>query len=303
MLRGKLIPSIFFISLALFIITLVNDILLANTAGSVSGNYLSQLSFQVFIFAMAVVLIMEWVTNYNKRTQLEASLRFRTKVLSVIAHDLKNPIASIAQFADLLANKPDLSGKKRILDSLNDSSQAALSLLDNLLYWSRSQRDELKLSPVNLEIDKVVAEVESLYAHMAVQKGVSLHAEVFPDTKAFADQVTLTIIIRNLVSNAIKFTPASGAVTIRVQPETDRVRVSVSDTGVGIKPDILETFQAGGQPGSTQGTDREIGTGLGLQLVGDLVKRNGGTLSIESTEGRGSTFSFTLPGKKQNDKE
>lgn len=302
-IRGKLIDAIFFISLALFIYTLINDIMLANSAGSVSNNYLSQISFQVFIFAMAVMIIMQWVANYNTRLQLESSLRFKNKVLSVIAHDLKNPVASIAQFSDLLVTKPELAGKQQIINSLQESSQAAVSLLDNLLYWGRSQADELTVSPVNFNINRLIAEVESLFMHMAVQKGVTLHSNIFPDTMVYADKALINIVIRNLVSNAIKYTPGKGSVTIQARPEAGHVRISVTDTGIGIGPEILDQFRKGGQLKSSEGTDREIGTGLGLQLVSDLVSRNGGHLKIDSTPRKGSTFTFTLPEGKTIEEE
>jgi signal transduction histidine kinase len=245
---------------------------------------------------MSLLIIMQWVNNYNERLNLEASLRFKNRVLSVIAHDLKNPVASIAQFSDLLVTKPELAGKQQILKSLQESSQAAVGLLDNLLYWGRSQADELTVNPVDFNIDTLVQEVKSLFSHMAVQKGVTLNSDVFPGTMARADRNLVNIVIRNLVSNAIKFTPSDGTVTILLQPEAERVRVTVTDTGIGIKPSILEEFHMSGQMKSSLGTDLEIGTGLGLQLVNDLVTKNNGVLKVESTPQKGSTFTFTLPG-------
>jgi signal transduction histidine kinase len=118
-----------------------------------------------------------------------------------------------------------------------------------------------------------------------------------------ADKALVNIIIRNLISNAIKFTPGNGTVTVQAQPEGNHVRISVADTGVGIKPEILEQFQKVGQLKSSLGTDKEIGTGLGLQLVSDLVSRNGGTFKVESTPRKGSTFTFTLPGGKTTDEK
>ena len=139
-IKRRIMDVVFFASLSFFIFTLINDILLANSAGSPSGNYLTQISFQLFIFAMAVMVIMQWIHNDKERLQLETSLRFKNRVLSVIAHDLKNPIASVAQFSDLLHSKPELASKKHIVNSLRESSQAAVTLLDNLLYWGRRLR-------------------------------------------------------------------------------------------------------------------------------------------------------------------
>ena len=293
--RKKIMDAIFFISLAFFIYTLVNDIMLANSAGAIHSNYLSQISFQLFIFAMAVLIIMQWVRNYNERLHLESSLRFKNKVLSIIAHDLKNPVASVAQFSDLLATKPELAGKKHILTSLQESSQAAVTLLDNLLYWGRSQADELRVSLTNFDVKKLVREVESLFLHMATQKEIKFTVDVTSGISAYADRALVNIVVRNLVSNAIKFTPRDGSIHIKVEPEGKDIWFSVIDTGVGIKPEILEQFTSQGHLDSSTGTELEIGTGLGLQLVNDLIERNGGILKIESQPDKGSTFTFTIP--------
>lgn len=293
--RKRIIDIIFFVSLAFFFYTLVNDILLANSAGAIHNNYLTHLSFELFIFAMAVMIIIQWVGNYKKRIQLESSLRFKNKVLSVIAHDLKNPVASVAQFADLLATKPALAEKKEFLDSLQESSQAAVNLLDNLLYWGRSQTDELKVSPVNFEVDQLFKEVESLFLHMALQKELDLQTECAPGITVFADKALVNMVVRNLVSNAVKFTPRKGTIRISAQREGTGVRFSVSDSGVGIKEEILEILETEGHLDSSEGTEREMGTGLGLQLVKDLLDKNGGKLIIESQPDQGSTFTFILP--------
>jgi signal transduction histidine kinase len=295
--RGRAVDAIFFVSLAFFLYTLINDILLANSAGAIYNNYFSQISFQLFIFAMAVLVILQWVNNYNERFKLESSLRFKNKVLSVIAHDLKNPVASIAQFSDLLANKPEIAGTVRFTRSLQESSQAAVTLLDNLLYWGRSQADELKISAAPFKVDQLLREVTSLYRHMATQKEIDLKSETPPDLEVIADRALINIVVRNLVSNAIKFTPRKGTVHLVAERLGSRVLFRVSDTGVGMSPEVLASLKQFGQLDSTAGTDQEIGTGLGLQLVRDLVEKNGGTLSVESTPGKGSVFTFTLPTK------
>ncbi len=208
-------------------------------------------------------------------------------------------MASVAQFSDLLATKPELANKKHILTSLQESSQAAVTLLDNLLYWGRSQADELRVSPEFFDVEKLVREVESLYLHMAIQKDLKFNVVVTPDITAYADPALINIVIRNLVSNAIKFTPREGIVAIRVKQEGDDVQFTVTDSGVGIKPEILDLFLSEGQLDSSTGTELEIGTGLGLQLVKDLVERNGGVLKIESELNKGSAFAFTLPTSKK----
>lgn len=294
-LKKRVLDGVFFVSLAFFIFTLVNDILLANSAGSVSSSYLSHLSFQLFILAMAVLVILQWIRNNQERLQLESSLIFKNRVLSVIAHDLKSPIASVAQFSDLLVNKPELAAKGHVIHSLRESSQAALTLLDNLLYWGRSQADALKISPSHIEIEPLLKEVASLFKHMATQKELKFTVASDKGIVAFADKVLVNIAVRNLVSNALKFTPQKGTVEIRAWQEGDSIKCSVADTGIGIKEEYLELFEKEGQLSSTTGTDQEIGTGLGLQLVRELLYKNKGTLHIESKAEVGSTFTFTLP--------
>ncbi len=298
--KGRVMDAVFFVSLSFFIYTLVNDILLANSAGSAYSNYLSQISFHLFIIAMAVLLMMQWIRDYTERLRLESSLRFKNRVLSVIAHDLKNPIASVAQFSDLLIAKPELASKKHIVHSLRESSQAAVTLLDNLLYWGRSESESLNIVPVQIEMDKLVKEVVSLYYHMAIQKEIAYTTDVEPGIKAYADLVLVNIVLRNLVANAIKFTRREGSVQIRAWQELDKIYCSVIDTGVGLKPEYLEQFKKEGSLSSSAGTDQEIGTGLGLQLVKDLLEKNNGTLEIESKAEVGSTFTFTLPVDKQD---
>lgn len=294
-LKRRVLDAVFFATLSFFIFTLINDILLANSAGSVSVNYMSHLSFQLFIFAMAVLVIMQWIRNDRERAQLESSLRFKNRVLSVIAHDLKNPIASVAQFSDLLVSKPELSSKSHVRNSLRESSQAALTLLENLLYWGRSESERLSITPETIEMKEVVKDVVSLYQHMALQKELEFTNEVDKDVIAFADPVLINTVLRNLVSNAIKFTPKGGKVHIRVWREQERVYCSVADTGVGLSAEYLERFETEGYLESSEGTDQEIGTGLGLQLIKDMLEKNKGTLNIESKSNVGSTFTFTLP--------
>jgi len=201
----------------------------------------------------------------------------------------------VAQFSELLADKPDLARKDHIINSLKESSQAAVTLLDNLLYWGRSQSDELVIKAVPLDIEKMINAVQSLYAHMIGQKEIDFKVDIPPGIYAYGDKALVNIVIRNLLSNAIKFTPKSGSIQIKVFEEGEFVRCEIIDNGVGIKPEILDEFEKNGMMGSSTGTDHEVGTGLGLQLVRDLVNKNGGSLQIESTLQNGSTFSFTIP--------
>jgi signal transduction histidine kinase len=297
-IRGRVMDVIFFVSMAFFLYTLINDILLANSAGAIYSNYFSQISFQLFIFAMAVLIILQWVKNYKERFKLESSLRFKNLVLSVVAHDLKNPVASIAQFSDLLVTKPELAGKDHFTRSLQESAQAAVTLLDNLLYWGRSQSDKLMISPAPFNVKELVGEVHALYAHMALQKEIEFESDAPDQLEAYADRALVNIVVRNLISNAIKFTPRSGKVGLRVTRQGNMVQFEVSDSGMGMEREVLESLKKFGELDSSLGTDQEIGTGLGLQLATDLVEKNGGVMHVDSTPGAGSVFTFTIPLKE-----
>ena len=146
----------------------------------------------------------------------------------------------------------------------------------------------------------LVKEVEVLYQHMALQKELAFTTEVKTSIRAFADPVYINIVLRNLVANAIKFTRKGGSVHVRAWQELDKIYCSVIDTGVGLKPEYLEQFKKEGYLSSSTGTDQEIGTGLGLQLVKDMLEKNNGTLEIESKAEVGSTFTFTLPMHKED---
>ena len=134
---------------------------------------------------------------------------------------------------------------------------------------------------------------------MAVQKELKFTSDVKTGLKAWADPVLINIVLRNLVANAIKFTRKGGAVHIKVWQDMDQIYCSVADTGVGIKPEFLEQLKNKGYLNSLVGTDQEIGTGLGLQLITDLLEKHNGILEIESKADVGSTFTFTLPLKNE----
>jgi signal transduction histidine kinase len=173
-----------------------------------------------------------------------------------------------------------------------------VTLLDNLLYWGRSQSDKLMISPAPFNVKELVGEVHALYAHMALQKEIEFEPDAPDQLEAYADRALVNIVVRNLISNAIKFTPRSGKVGLRVTRQGNMVQFEVSDSGVGMEREVLESLKKFGELDSSLGTDQEIGTGLGLQLATDLVEKNGGVMHVDSTPGAGSVFTFTIPLKE-----
>lgn len=217
---------------------------------------------------------------------------------SIIAHDLLSPFNAILGFGQLTQeaienNLPVQS--KQYIELLNSSTQQAFSLLDNLLQWSRSQAGGIVLDKQTILLHQLVNEVTALHSLRAQEKQITLTNQVDQQHAVLADSQTIGTVLRNLTSNAIKFTSEGGSVTFYSTIRDDYVLLSVSDTGMGMdEQQLAEILKF--KPGyGKRGTHHENGTGLGLVVCNDFVRINGGKLNIESTLKKGSVFSFTLP--------
>jgi signal transduction histidine kinase len=234
----------------------------------------------------------------DQYAELKEALEFKNKIFSIIAHDLKSPVASLVQNSVLLDFDLEEEKRAQLFTSFRELSSAALNLIDNLLYWGRSQGDQVNLDPGSMDIKPVIEEVFDLYKAMAAQKSITLSADYKGDTTVFADKELIRIILRNLVSNAIKFTNPGGHVRIHVSGDPENVHhllIKVEDDGVGMPKNRLDNLFGTKEMISTAGTAREKGTGLGLRLCHELVKMHNGELRIESTKGHGTTIYISLP--------
>ncbi|MDQ7826729.1 MAG: hybrid sensor histidine kinase/response regulator [Candidatus Eremiobacteraeota bacterium] len=221
----------------------------------------------------------------------------KDKFFSILAHDLKNPVTLFYQVSTLLLEKDmlDEESSLRYLRSLHDAASNLRNLLDNLLTWARSQAGRIDFEPSPQRIAPLAREVLSLLAPGARQKGISVTMEIADDTAATFDENMVGTVLRNLISNAIKFTSEGGAVTLAVEKRGDFLALSVTDTGIGMTvADLGKLFRIDVHQ-STIGTGREKGTGLGLILCKEFVEKHGGTIEVQSEPGRGSIFTFTLP--------
>lgn len=236
----------------------------------------------------------------------EANLRqlnaTKDKFFSIIAHDLKSPFNNIVVLSNLLAEQMQ-NGEKEGIEELagliQSSTQQAMSLLINLLDWSRSQTGRMVCSPEYVDIVALIHDVIDLMNESARQKSISLIMELPRNLLAYADKVMVSTIVRNLVSNAVKFTHPGGKVMVIAKRNQTDLLITVSDDGVGIKPgDIKKLFRIE-ESISTKGTENEKGTGLGLILCKEFVEKHGGMLWVESETGKGSKFSFTIPNFKK----
>ncbi len=231
--------------------------------------------------------------------KLKESNITKDKFLSIIAHDLINPFNTILGFSDLLLNnysEYDDETKLTTIRTINNSSTELFELLGNLLQWSRSERGLLEYSPEKIDINSIILKIMSLFSATANSKGVDIKLNLSDkDSMVNSDIHLLNAILRNLISNSIKFTPSGGKISIITETKGKYIIVSVVDNGVGISKENLDNLFRIDIQHSTLGTNSEKGTGLGLFLVKEFVAKQKGELKIESDVGKGSSFSFTVP--------
>ncbi len=228
---------------------------------------------------------------------LNEALDFKSKVFNIIAHDLKSPVASLVQNSALLDYNLTKEESVRLLNSFRQLSRSALNLIDNLLYWGRSQGAQLSYNPELIDVKLVMEEVFKLFGEMVRHKNISLEWENRRNSIVFADKELLEITCRNLLSNAIKFTRKGGKIEVYIRPmsEEDKLLIMIRDNGIGITDDRLKDILDESEMVSTSGTEKEKGTGLGLKLCNELILVNKGELKIESKKGEGTTVSISLP--------
>jgi signal transduction histidine kinase/ligand-binding sensor domain-containing protein len=222
----------------------------------------------------------------------------KDRFFSILAHDLKNPFNALLGISDMLVHKTDRLNADEIQEYLQviyDASHQTFNLLENLLQWSRSETGRIEWEPKEIDLSKSIIETISLLSGEAKIKAINVTFTAYNNNKVFADENMTKTVLRNLISNAIKFTPPNGKVVISTRLIDTSVEVSVIDTGVGIiKENINKLFRIDVHH-STLGTNDERGTGVGLMLCKEFVEKNGDTIRVESQPEEGSTFTFTLP--------
>jgi len=227
----------------------------------------------------------------------------KNKFFSIISHDLRNPFNAIIGFSNILVEQvqeKNYEGIGEYARIVQGSSQRAMDLLTNLLEWSRSQTGRMEFAPDNIEIVGLINEVTELANDAAQHKLITISKVLPHSATVFADKAMIGTVLRNLISNAIKFTNSGGTIVISAEQKPDELLVTVSDNGVGIKNDTIEKLFRIDENNSTAGTQNEEGTGLGLILCKEFVEKHGGTIWVESEIGKGSKFSFTISLNQMN---
>ncbi|MBK7868891.1 MAG: PAS domain S-box protein [Ignavibacteriales bacterium] len=242
-------------------------------------------------------IMMENDLKSSEQKLLEAN-QSKDRFFSILAHDLKSPFTGILGFSEFLITEiGDLSADEisEFAERINSSAKAILELLNNLLDWSRIQTNRLKFVPDRVEVDTILHNVNSILLPLTYEKEIELILEVEEGLAVKADKDMLETVIRNLVSNSIKFTPRNGSIIVTAGKVDEFVEFSISDSGVGMSKDTISKLFRMDEFVTTIGTENEKGTGLGLLLCYEFIKKHGGLLEVESREGEGSTFSFSIP--------
>ena len=232
---------------------------------------------------------------------LEKNNQEKDKFFSIIAHDLRSPFSSVFGFSELLMDqisRKDYDGIEEYAELILQSSKKSMELLSNLMTWARSKTGRMEFKPEELDLFEIANDSLSLLEESAIQKSIQLNLEIKPDMSVFADRAMMSTVLRNLISNAIKFTHQHGTVKIASKNEENSTMIAVGDTGVGMSPDMVRNLFQLDKDTGRRGTNGESSTGLGLVICKELVEKHGGKIWVESREGSGSTFYFTLPVEK-----
>jgi PAS domain S-box-containing protein len=250
-----------------------------------------------------------FITDITERKEMEEALKesearlvelnaTKDKFFSIIAHDLKSPFNSIIGIGELLIEqikKKEFEDIEEYASIMRDSSHKAMNLLTNLLEWSRSQTGRMDFNPEFLRLSQLADEVVDLLHYNANQKSISIKSQIPNSAVCYADKAMISSVLRNLVSNAIKFTGKGGEIVVSAKMTEDKYIVTVSDNGTGMSKNELDILFRIDKFYSTKGTENEGGTGLGLILCKEFVTRHGCEIWADSRKGEGSHFSFSLP--------
>ena len=240
---------------------------------------------------------LEEIAEHRKR-ELSEVVATHAKFISIIAHDLRSPFHSILGALELVKLKLEDNHKVDIenyIDMASDSAIRTLNLLDDLLKWTISQNEEKNFKPVRVHLYSLLVSELKNFNFSVRQKQITMHHSVPPNLNVTADMEMIKTILRNLISNAIKYTNNRGEITIDAGECDQFVEISVSDTGIGISRETQRKLFKMDAFRSKSGTNNERGTGLGLLLCKEFVEMHGGKISVESEPGMGSKFKFTLP--------
>lgn len=233
----------------------------------------------------------------NKREELSSLVKTKDKLFSVLAHDLQSPFMGISGLSDMIKKNAEKGNTDEVIEyskMIADTTKRTSTLFTNILDWAASQTGELEMKHTINNLDECLDETIALLQDHQQKKNITIQRDN-TNIEFSADPNALKTVLRNLISNALKFTPNDGIIKISAKKNKDEVVVSISDSGVGIKSDLIPMIFKMDSYISTEGTDQEQGTGIGLSLCREMIARHNGKIWAESELGQGSVFHFSLP--------
>jgi len=241
----------------------------------------------------------------DKNVELKKAVETKNKFISIIAHDLRNPFNAINGLSDMLAKRLNPETDKRSYEMakvIHESAKGAYDLLENLLVWARTQQNTIQYQPEMLNLHQVACEAINEIKAQAEKKHIMLMNQTEMEDTIWADKQMLLTIIRNITSNAIKFTNECGLIVIGSQQNEVATTIIIEDNGVGMTQEVIDKLFAVSKNKSTKGTQGESGSGMGLLITKEFVDKHLGTINVESTVGMGSKFEINFPNIQGNDK-
>jgi signal transduction histidine kinase len=318
MLKGDRIALILFFGYFIFLITIINDGLF--WAGKLQTYYLIPLGLSFFILSHSIILSKKFVSAFFKieylsleleehsknleqkveqrTTELKKANAEKDKFISVLAHDLKNSFGGIFGAIEMLKKYLNQMRKEQIteiLDSTDVSARKGYSLLMNLLEWVKSQTGRILFKPANNSVKLILDDVIDYFEEQLKTKNIKLIRYLNENETIFCDYHMLTTVLRNLISNSIKFTRRGGEIIISIEKTEKHYKICISDNGVGIKKENLDKLLKIDSHFSSYGTEQEQGSGLGLLICKEFIDKHNGLLEIKSEENKGCEFIILLP--------
>ena len=266
----------------------------------VSGITISTLLYLLMLAFSKVAYRSAQIRNQNE--ELKKINATKDKFFSIIAHDLRSPFGAIVGYSNILEKQvknQNYSGIEKFAEVIQISSEKAMALLMNLTEWAQSQTGKMRFKPEPVDMVGLIHEVVNLFDDIANQKLIEIEKKLPHEALVMADRAMISTILRNLLSNAIKYSQPGGKITLAVTTGTDELIISVADSGVGIPKDKMDKMFRIDENYSTNGTMNEKGTGLGLILCKEFIDKHNGEIWVESEEGKGSVFYFSIPFKNK----
>lgn len=236
--------------------------------------------------------------KHKIENQLKEANATKDRFISILGHDLKNPFNSLLGFSDLLLKNIDRYDRKKIKELvgfINNSSKKTYNLLNNLLEWSRSQRNKIPFNPEMTNLYYLVQDSYLLLNSSAEAKKIQIKLNIPQEIDVEVDTEMIKTVVRNLLSNAIKFTPENGTITISANKDNEKIQLEIADTGTGMNEKTKNSLFKIGETKSKAGTNGEQGTGFGLLLCKEFIDKHNGKIDVKSEVNKGSRFIITIP--------